>query len=76
MSTFGRSARGEMIDLEMMAIKSQLAAAPVPPRVQSRKTVIETLDGGKPVVEVVDDEETEVAPAPQVNQRASQVARK
>lgn len=73
MSTFGRSARGEMIDLEMMAIKSQLAAAPVPPRVQSRKTVIETLDGGKPVVEV---EETEVSPAPQVNQRASQVARK
>lgn len=40
-----RSARGELIDFELIAIKQQLAAAPVPKVVEQRKQAIDEKDG-------------------------------
>ena len=40
-----RSARGEVIDFELMAIKQQLASAPVPKVVEQRKQAIDEKDG-------------------------------
>lgn len=42
-----RSARGELIDFELIAIKQQLAAAPVPKKVEERKQAIDEKDGIK-----------------------------
>jgi hypothetical protein len=42
-----RSARGELIDFELLAIKAQLAAAPVPRKVEERKLAINAKDGVK-----------------------------
>lgn len=42
-----RSARGELIDFELLAIKQQLASAPVPKAVEQRKRAIDTKDGVK-----------------------------
>jgi hypothetical protein len=42
-----RSARGEVVDFELLAIKSQLAAKPVPKQVTERKTAIEEREGVK-----------------------------
>ncbi len=40
-----RSARGELVDFELLAIKSQLAATPVPKAVEERKIAIDEKDG-------------------------------
>jgi hypothetical protein len=40
-----RSARGELIDFELLAIKQQLANAPVPKTVEQRKKAIDEKDG-------------------------------
>lgn len=50
MSKFVRSARGEVIDFELLAIKAQLAAAPVPKSVEERKLAIDEKDGVKTTV--------------------------
>jgi hypothetical protein len=50
MSRFIRSARGELIDFELLAIKAQLAAAPAPKEVDERKTAIDVKDGVKTTV--------------------------
>lgn len=42
-----RSARGEIVDFELLAIKAQLAAAPVPKAVEQRKVAIDLKDGVK-----------------------------
>lgn len=42
-----RSARGELIDFELLAIKQQLASAPVPKAVEQRKHAIDIKDGVK-----------------------------
>ena len=42
-----RSARGELIDFELLAIKQQLASAPVPKSVEERKQAINVKDGVK-----------------------------
>ena len=42
-----RSARGELIDFELLAIKQQLASAPVPKAVEQRKKAINLKDGVK-----------------------------
>lgn len=42
-----RSARGEIVDFELLAIKAQLAAAPVPKKVEERKATIDEKDGVK-----------------------------
>jgi hypothetical protein len=42
-----RSARGELIDFELLAIKQQLASAPIPKAVEQRKHAIDVKDGVK-----------------------------
>ncbi len=49
MSTAIRSARGDFVNFELLAIKSQLAAVPVPKQVEDRRTAIEEREGGKVV---------------------------
>jgi hypothetical protein len=44
-----RSARGDLVNFELLAIKSQLAAVPVPKKVEERKVAIEEREGTKPV---------------------------
>ena len=44
-----RSARGELVNFELLAIKSQLASVPVPKPVEERKTAIEEREGTKNV---------------------------
>lgn len=50
MSNAIRSARGDYVDFELIAIKSQLAAKPVPKSVEERRTAIEEREGAKPTV--------------------------
>lgn len=45
MAKYIRSARGEIVDFELLAIKTQLASAPVPKVVQLRKQAIDEKDG-------------------------------
>ncbi len=45
MSHLIRSARGEIVDFELLAIKQQLASAPVPKVVEDRKKAIDEKDG-------------------------------
>ena len=45
MPQYIRSARGELIDFELLAIKQQLANAPVPKVVEQRKKAIDEKDG-------------------------------
>jgi hypothetical protein len=51
MSKFVRSARGEVVDFELLAIKAQLASAPIPKKVEERKAAIDAKDGVKTDVE-------------------------
>ena len=44
-----RSARGDFVDFELLAIKAQLAAKPVPKTVEERRLAIEEREGTKPV---------------------------
>jgi hypothetical protein len=53
MANLIRSARGELINFELLAIKQQLASAPVPKVVEQRKQAIDEKDGVK--TSVVDD---------------------
>lgn len=50
MSRYIRSAKGEVVDFELLAIKAQLAATPVPKSVAERKAAIDAKDGVKPAV--------------------------
>lgn len=47
MSRFTRSAKGDLIDFGLLAIKAQLAAAPAPKDVEQRKAAIDAKDGVK-----------------------------
>ena len=47
MAKLVRSARGELVDFELLAIKAQLAATPVPKSVEERKQAIDARDGVK-----------------------------
>ena len=49
MSKAIRSARGDLVNFELLAIKSQLASVPVPKTVEERKTAIEEREGIKTV---------------------------
>lgn len=54
-----RSAKGDMVDFELLAIKQQLASAPVPKVVEDRKLAIDIKDGAKvqepePTAELLD----------------------
>jgi hypothetical protein len=50
MSKTIRSARGSHVDFELLAIKSQLAAKPVPKQVEERRAAIVEREGGTPEV--------------------------
>lgn len=45
-----RSAKGELVDFELLAIKQQLASAPKPKAVEQRQKAIDEKDGVKTVV--------------------------
>jgi hypothetical protein len=45
MSRYIRSAKGEVVDFELLAIKAQLAATPLPKAVADRKAAIDAKDG-------------------------------
>jgi hypothetical protein len=47
MSKKARSARGELVDFDMLAIKQQLATLPVPVSVDARRRFIDDKDGVK-----------------------------
>lgn len=47
MSRHARSARGEIIDFDLLAIKQQLATTPVPVSVDQRRRFIDEKDGIK-----------------------------
>jgi|JI10StandDraft_1071094.scaffolds.fasta_scaffold2063216_1 hypothetical protein len=49
MSNAIRSARGDLVNFELLAIKSQLASVPVPKKVEERRVAIEEREGTKPV---------------------------
>ena len=61
MSKAIRSARGDLVNFELLAIKSQLASVPVPKPVEERKTAIEEREGIKPVESPAVDELLKVA---------------
>jgi hypothetical protein len=44
-----RSARGDYVDFELLAIKAQLASKPVPKPVVERREAIEEKEGVKPL---------------------------
>lgn len=48
MSNAIRSARGDFVDFELLAIKAQLASTPVPKQVEERRAAIEEREGTKP----------------------------
>ena len=47
MPKFVRSARGEIIDFDLMALKAQMAATPIPSQVKQRKEAIAEKDTGR-----------------------------
>lgn len=47
MTSIIRSARGSFVDFELLAIKSQLAAKPIPKPVTDRRLAIEEREGNK-----------------------------
>jgi len=47
MSKVTRSARGDFVDFQLLAIKAQLAAKPVPKKVEERRVAIEEREGIK-----------------------------
>lgn len=55
MGQLARSARGQMIDFELLAIKQQLASSPVPRAVEERKQAIAVKDGVRTDVIPTDD---------------------
>jgi hypothetical protein len=57
MTKRARSARGELVDFDLLKIKQQLATTPVPVGVEQRRKFIDEKDGIKSTVR-------QVAPAP------------
>lgn len=49
-----RSARGELVDFDLIAIANQLASAPPPISVNERRQFIDEKDGVKPSKKLVD----------------------
>ena len=45
MAKYVRTALGELVDFELLAIKAQLAATPIPKKVEERKAAIDEKDG-------------------------------
>lgn len=49
MSKIARSARGEVVDFDLIAIRQQLASAPPPVEVSTRREYIDNKEAGRPV---------------------------
>jgi len=72
-----RSARGELIDFELLAIKQQLASAPVPKVVELRKQAIDEKDGVRSdVVQDIDFLAASLEAASASATKGKQIARK
>jgi hypothetical protein len=73
-----RSARGEFVDFELLAIKQQLASAPLPKAVVARQVAIAEKDGKSvSVPEQIDEGFLAIAQdAAQESSRAKSVKRK
>lgn len=74
-----RSARGEVVDFELLAIKAQLAQQAAPPAVEKRSAAIAAKVAGKTVVSESDDADEMLAvsqAAAQTSQRGKQLTRK
>ena len=61
MSNAIRSARGDLVNFELLAIKSQLASVPVPKKVEERRVGIEEREGTRPGESPADNEQLKVA---------------
>lgn len=70
-----RSAKGELVDFELLAIKQQLAASPVPKVVEARKQAIAEKDGVK-ADPAPDIDFSTVPPEPTISGQAKQLRRK
>ena len=57
--TRGKSARGEIVDFDLMKIKQQLADAPKTVEVKKREEMITAKRKRKKIVEPVDEEENQ-----------------
>jgi hypothetical protein len=49
MGKMARSARGEIVDFDLIAIRQQLASAPPPVEVSTRREYIDNKEAGRPV---------------------------
>jgi len=76
MSQVTRSARGDFVDFELLAIKQQLSSAPVPKEVLDRKTAIAEKDGKVATTPDVADFLAVAQEAAQASSRAKNVKRK
>lgn len=61
MSNAIRSARGSVVNFELLAIKSQLAAVPTSKKVEERRAAIEEREGTKPATSPAVNELLKVA---------------
>ena len=62
MSRFAKSARGNLVDFDLLAIKQQIAAAPVSAGVNSRRKFIDEKDGLKSKVQTAVEEVVQSIP--------------
>jgi hypothetical protein len=53
MGKMARSARGEIVDFDLIAIKQQLASAPPPVEVSTRREYIDNKEAGRPIKETI-----------------------
>ena len=51
MGKMARSARGEIVDFDLIAIRQQLASAPPPVEVSTRREYIDNKEAGRPLKE-------------------------
>jgi predicted TPR repeat methyltransferase len=63
MARRGRSARGEMVDFDLLAISAALASAPAPSVVQARREFIDEKDGLKSRAKTAQTATVEVEPS-------------
>jgi hypothetical protein len=53
MGKMARSARGEIVDFDLIAIRQQLASAPPPVEVSTRREYIDNKEAGRPVRDTI-----------------------
>lgn len=53
MARMARSARGEVVDFDLIAIRQQLASAPPPIEVTSRREYIDNKEAGRPLKDTI-----------------------